>query len=128
MKYVNDCVHMIVFGVLYSKIIEHKGNKSLVCGVLPYDGVLFEFKIPVYQEAYFKQIICDSSSLWESVHAFLYLHVEIAFMNKFVEFIFSHEFRGDKILFDSCIFIPVHESVDMIFFHVQACKFPIGGG
>jgi hypothetical protein len=129
LEYADEMFDVVLVGVLYSKVVNNKGEADWVPIVMPVSWCDLALPVPCIVEALGEEVLGKNAGLREAVHPALHFTESVAICVHFVtESIFINDVWGEQFQFHSEVLLMIHGSHEVVVLDVDYHELCIGGG
>ncbi len=129
LEYADEMLDIVLVGVLYSKVIDNKGEADWAPIVTPVSWCDLALPVPCLVEVLGEEVLSKNAGLREAVHPALHFTENVAICIHFVmEPISIDDVLGEKFQFYSEVLVMVHGSHEVVVLDVDCHELCVGGG
>ncbi len=129
LEYTDEMFDIILVGVLYSKVINNKGEADWAPILTPVSWCDLALLVPCLVEALGEEVLSKNASLRETIHPTLHFTENVAICIHFaMESIFINDVLGEQFQFHSEVLVTVHGSHEVVVLDVDRHELCVGGG
>ena len=121
-------VSIVFADIFYAEVVNDKGESDVTLRMLPYGGGARDRRISKQGKVYFQPVIGDAAGLFETRHAFAYLHIDPAVRSgEAAQVVLLNDLVREEIQGEFYVLLSRHGVAIVEIFDVQRHKMGIRG-